>query len=155
MSGQVVKKTVVVGLGNPLMSDEGIGVLVARKLQDEAVSFPDAEFVDAGAAGMKLLHLLSGREKAVLVDCAFMDLQPGEFRVFRPGDAVSSKRVDGFSVHEADLLGISDLLRRFGEEPPEIVFVGIQPESVAPGDGVSGVLSARLAEYVKAVESLL
>ena len=147
-----MKEVVVIGLGNPLMSDEGIGVRVVQALESGAVH-PRADFIDAGTSGMKALHAMAGRAKAILVDCAKMGAAPGTLRRFGPDQVASRKQLPGFSLHEGDLLNAIELSRRIGECPAEVVIFGIEPERVEMGESLSPSLARRLGEYVKAVEA--
>ena len=63
---------VVIGLGNLLLSDEGIGVHLIRRLSERQDKFPLVEFIDAGTGGMNVLHLIANRKKAVIIDCVKM-----------------------------------------------------------------------------------
>jgi hydrogenase maturation protease len=139
--------TVVIGLGNVLMRDEGVGVHVVRRLAGRASRYPGVEFLDAGTSAMRVLHALAGRRRAVVVDCAYMGAAPGEVRRFTPDEARSVKRLGGVSAHAADLWETLRLSRRLGECPAEVVICGIEPAEVAPGERLSGPLSRRLEEY--------
>jgi len=146
-------RTVVIGLGNPFMSDEGIGVRVLQALQSEPL--PGVEFLELGTGGLSVMHALDGRAKAVIVDCAFMEMAPGALRRFGPEEVRSKKAADGLSLHESDLLAVLEVARRYGEAPKAIVLFGIQPERVAPGEALSPTLASRLPEYVQAVRKEL
>jgi len=146
-------RTVVIGLGNPFMTDEGIGVRVLQALQSEPL--PGVEFLELGTGGLSVMHALGGRAKAVIVDCAFMEMTPGALRRFGPEEVRSKKASNGLSLHESDLLAVLDVARRCGEAPEEIVLFGIQPERVAPGEALSVALASRLPEYVRAVRQEL
>ena len=142
---------VVIGLGNPLMADEGIGVRVVERLAARAAEFPGVQFLDAGSSGMVALHAMAGRRKAVFVDCALMGEPPGTIRRFTPEQATSLKKMPGLSLHEGDLFSILALSKQLGEAPAEIVIFGIQPASLEPMPGLSETLAARLAEYEAAI----
>lgn len=144
---------VVIGLGNLLMSDEGIGIHVLRALAARPGDLPGVDLVDAGASGMSALHAMAHRRKAILVDCAFMGEEPGAVRRFTPSEVASRKELAGFSLHEGDLLDAIDLSRRLGECPEQIVIFGIQPEHVGPGEKLSPALRRRLDEYARMVRS--
>jgi hydrogenase maturation protease len=145
------KPTVVVGLGNPLMGDEGIGTEVVRRLSERLVGHPSAEFVDAGTGGLTVLHLMEGRRKAVFVDCALMDTAPGTVRRFTPAEVRSNKVLAHQSLHEADLIRVIDMARQLDQAPEEIVLFGIQPERVELRQGLSKTLTIRLEEYIASV----
>jgi hydrogenase maturation protease len=139
---------IVAGIGNLLLTDEGVGVRVVQALQARAEEFPEVEFLDLGAAGMALLHVLAGRRKAVIVDCAFMGEAPGTISRLSPEEVRSVKGLTGFSLHEGDLLQVLELARTLGQTPDEVVVLGIQPADVSPGWGLSPALEAKLDEYV-------
>ena len=146
-----MRPVVLIGLGNLLLSDEGVGVHVIRALEEQAASFPDVDLLDLGAGGMSVLHAISGRRKAVLVDCAFMDEPPGTLRRFTPEEVRSIKRLSGFSLHDGDLLQVLALARELQSAPEETVIFGIQPADVSPGQELSPTLQGRLHEYVDRV----
>ena len=83
-----MKPTVILGLGNVLMSDEGIGVRVVRRLESDPRLPSDAECIDLGTSGMSVVHEIAARRKAVIVDCAFMDAEPGTLRCFTPDEVL-------------------------------------------------------------------
>jgi hydrogenase maturation protease len=151
--------TLVVGLGNTLMRDEGVGVHVLRELRNRAASHPDrfssVRFEEMAVGGLALLHVLEGVSRAVLVDCAKMGAAPGEFRRFTPEGVASVKRLAGFSLHEVDILRVIELAGTLGQRPAEVVILGIEPEDVSYGEGLSATLEARLGEYVRAVQAAL
>jgi hydrogenase maturation protease len=142
------RSTIVLGLGNPLMADEGIGICLIERLAEAAGDRPDVDFVDAGTGGLAVLHQIEGRRKAIFIDCAYMDEGPGTIRRFRPEEVRSTKVLAHQSLHEADLLRIIDMARQLGQAPEEIVIFGIQPERIEPGIGLSPALSDRIDEYL-------
>lgn len=149
---QLMEKSVVVlGLGNPLMADEGIGVYLVERLLESAAEYPAVDFVDAGTGGLSILYQIEGRRKAVMIDCAFMDEPPGAIRRFTPEEVESRKVLAHQSLHEADLMQIIALARQLGSAPDEIVIFGIQPERVEPGLDLSPTLTERIDEYISMI----
>jgi len=142
---------VVLGLGNPLMADEGIGVHLIERLTKLAAQFPGVDFVDAGTAGMSVLHLIEGRRKAIFIDCAFMDEEPGAIKRFTPEDVRSTKVLACQSLHETDLLRILHLARQLDQAPGEVVIFGIQPERLTPDRNLSAALSDRIDAYLSQI----
>jgi hydrogenase maturation protease len=145
------KPVVVLGLGNPLMADEGIGVQLVERLMESAAACPAVDFVDAGTGGLSILHHIEGRRKAVVIDCAFMGEPPGAIRRFTPEEVQSTKVLAHQSLHEADLMRILAMARELGQVPEEIVIFGIQPERVEPGQGLSRTLVERIEEYISMI----
>jgi hydrogenase maturation protease len=147
----MTKPVVVLGLGNPLMADEGIGVYLVERLLESAAEYPAVEFVDVGTGGLSILYQIEGRRKAVMIDCAFMDEPPGAIRRFMPEEVRSTKVLAHQSLHEADLMRIIALARQLGQAPDEIVIFGIQPERVEFRQGLSRTLAERIDEYISMI----
>jgi hydrogenase maturation protease len=149
------KDVVVIGLGNVLLSDEGIGVHLVRRLSNQRDKFHLVDFVDAGSAGMNLLHLIANRKKAVIIDCAKMGSKPGTIRRFAPDEVQSVKQLSHYSLHEADILKVIALSKQLGECPAEVVFFGIEPESIEPGQNLSKTLFAKIDAYAAEIRKEL
>jgi len=145
------KNVVAVGLGNPLMGDEGIGGLIISRFQAQADKYPSVDFIDAGTGGMSLLHIIAGRKKAVLIDCACMETEPGTIKRFTPADVKSVKKLQHQSLHEADVLKITELARRLGQLPQQVVILGIEPEKIEPGQKLSDTLSSKVDDYIATI----
>ncbi|MFA4835979.1 MAG: hydrogenase maturation protease, partial [Dehalococcoidia bacterium] len=77
---------IVGGLGNPLMTDEGIGIHVISELAARSGCSPDVDFVELGSSVMNVVHAIAGRQKAILIDCALMDEPAGTIRRFHPDE---------------------------------------------------------------------
>jgi hydrogenase maturation protease len=151
----MAKDVIVVGLGNVLMRDEGIGVYVVERLQKQAKKYPNVEFIDAGTGGMAVLHLIANRKKVIIVDCALMGQTPGTIRKFTPDDVESLKKVSHFSLHDVDILKVLELSKQMGECPEEVIIFGIEPAKVEEGDMLSPELAARIEKYVETISRSL
>lgn len=149
------QETVVIGLGNPLMTDEGIGVWLISELLRQKADFPRVGFYDLGTSGTRVLHTIAGKNKAVFVDCALMGEKPGTIRRFTPEEVMSVKALEHFSLHEGDLMAILRLSRRLGEYPGEVVIFGIQPVDLSPGKAISPTLAAGVGEYLAIISEEL
>lgn len=145
-------RTVVVGVGNRLMGDEGIGVRVVEELRRRPLSGA-VDVVDAGTIGLDLLFVLEGYGRAVIVDAAEMGLPAGEVRVFGPADLVEAGPVtDAHGVGVAQVLEVAEAT---GLCPANVVLVGVQPEKVGPALGLSECVEAALPGVVRCVEALV
>ena len=144
-------EVVVVGVGNTLLGDEGFGVYAVRELQRQGV--PDGvDVVEAGVAGYNLLDLLAGASKAILIDAVEMGAGPGRLVRFTPEQVASAKNGSRFSLHQVDLLEVLELARALGQSA-ETAIIGIQPEKVAVGEGLSRVVQARVRDAVGMVRA--
>ena len=145
-----MKPTAIIGMGNPLMSDEGIGIHVIARLQ-QTILADRTDILDLGTSGMRALHELEGRDMVVFVDCALMGTEPGTIRRFTPEDVETKKIQPRLSLHEGDLLNTIALAERLGTAPERIVIFGIEPKTIDPGETLSPALAARLDQYVATV----
>ena len=149
------KDVVVLGLGNPLRSDEGIGVVLIERLAAVCEQYPDVKFIDAGTGGMNILHLIADVKKAILIDCAFMKMKPGAIKKFSPDDVNSVKQLAHTSLHEADILGIIDLAKRLEQCPDQITIFGIEPQTVESGQTLSDAVSGNVEQYLALIRDEL
>ncbi|MCX6667590.1 MAG: hydrogenase maturation protease [Euryarchaeota archaeon] len=146
-------KTIVLGVGNPILKDDGVGIHVIRQLK-KYVKDPDVTLDEAMTGGMNLLDMIIGYEKAILIDTVKMKgAKTGEVRRFSLRDFPS---VHSSNPHDVDLLEAIKLAQKLGETriPKEIVVIGI---SVNETQHVFGEqLSERMAKAVpKAVETVI
>lgn len=153
-----MKDTIVIGLGNPLMADEGIGVVLVERLTELAAQgkVPGAEaveFYDGGTGGMSLLHKIAGRQKAVLIDCALMKTAPGTIRRFTPADVQTVKSLSHLSLHEVDILRVVELSQQLGECPDQFVCFGIEPHAIENRMGLTPELEAQIPQYLTEILS--
>lgn len=141
---------VIVGLGNRLMGDDGVGVWVVQALM--ARDLPSwVEVVEVGTGGWTLLHVIEGAQKVIFIDAVSWGGSPGQIIRFRPEEVVSSCASRAVSLHTLDLLDALDLAHEIGECPEEVVIYGIQPRSVAQGMELSPDVAAALPEVVDRV----
>ena len=118
---------VVLGVGNLLRSDEGVGVHAARML--EASTLPaGVEVIEAGVAVADALSSYKSIGKLVVVDAVDAKAQPGSVFRFRPRD-VERRQALLRSLHELDLFDAIDLAERGGCTVGEVIVVGVQPKS--------------------------
>jgi len=154
-----MKPIIVVGLGNPLMADEGIGVVLVEELSKLAAAgkLPTAgvEYYDGGCGGMYLLHTIADRKKAVLIDCCLMGTEPGTIRRFTPDDVASVKQMAHLSLHEVDILKVIELAKEIGSCPDEIVIFGIEPVAITQQLHLNEPLQSKIPDYIAAIETEL
>jgi len=159
MITQHPKETIVIGLGNPLMADEGIGTVLVEELSKlaEAGKLPSdtIEYYDGGCGGMYLLHVIAERRKVILIDCCIMGTEPGTIRRFTPADVNSVKKMTHLSLHEVDILKVIELAEQIGQSPDEIVIFGIQPVAIEQQMCLNEPLKARIDEYIQYIREEL
>ncbi len=144
------KRCLILGLGNPLRGDDGVGPRTVAELLRRGLP-NGVEAVDGGTGGLDLLHLLEGWERAVIVDAAEIGRAPGEFVRFTPEEAHLVRSLVSLSSHTAGLADALALARALGRELPEIVIYGVQPERMDWEEGLSPAVAAAIPELVEAV----
>lgn len=145
-------QTLVVGVGNEMMRDEGVGVAVARALRAERLG-PEVRVLELGTRGFDLIYEMEGAARVIVIDAVKAGGEPGSVYLFEPDEARSTNSRTS-SLHGLDLLDVLELAAATGIRP-QVMIVGVEPEEVAPGLGLSGVVERRLAEVVARVRRLV
>lgn len=145
---------VVLGLGNVLAGDDGVGIEVVRRLAARWGDRPEAAgvaFVDGGTLGLELLGLAAEAERLVVVDAVVLGAPPGTVTLLR--DVATPPRAGGvFSAHEVGLADLVAGLRLLGRAPTMVV-VAVEPARVAGGLGLSPVVAGAVPVACAAVEA--
>lgn len=130
------QKTLVLGLGNTLLSDEGAGVYVIRELARTQPLRDDLEFMDGGTLSFTLAGAIEDSHALIVVDTAHLDAEEGSVGVFA-GEAMDQFVTTGkkSSVHEVSLVDLLAIARLEGHLPERRALVGIQPKYLDWGDG--------------------
>jgi len=122
------KSIAIIGVGNFLMGDEGVGIHAINHLRE--YDWPeDVELIDAGTPGASLIHLLEDRELSIVIDCGDFKGEPGEILVT---DVKRLKKPDEqvLSMHETSLLGTFSLAEKLGIKIGKVILICIQPKNV-------------------------
>jgi hydrogenase maturation protease len=139
-------KTLILGAGNLLLSDEGFGVHFIRYLQEHYTLPPDVELLDAGTLGLMVGHKLEEADRVYIVDTVAAPGAPGTCIRYAKEDFLLQRIPFKLSPHQVgvqEMLQVS-LLR--GRCPDEIYLLGIIPSSLEPGTELSPLLQQRLPE---------
>jgi hydrogenase maturation protease len=142
----------VLGLGNLLCGDDGLGVAAVERLAASYEAPEGARVVDGGTLGLSLLPELEDAEAAILVDAIRDDQPPGSL-VRLEGDEVAPAVAARLSVHQ---IGVADLLegaRWLGRIPATLVLLGLVPQSLDLSLERSGAVEERLPQLVESVVS--
>jgi hydrogenase maturation protease len=142
---------VIVGVGNVLLKDEGIGVHVARTLQEAGFASPDGdvEVVDGGTSP-EALDSAEGADKLIIVDAAVGGCEPGTIYRFRPDDVSAEPRLLT-SLHDLSLLDSLRMMQALGNPPRETVIIAVEPAEVDWGLELTPTLRKKLPELVRRV----
>ena len=133
-----MKKIGVIGIGNPLRKDDGIGIVLLEKLVEIKDDLPDdIEYIDGGTGGMNLLHLFARFDIVVFIDAVNFGGKVAESKFFNSEEVISKNIQIKISTHGSDILKIIQLSKELGENPDEIFIFGVQPQDMTPGTRLS------------------
>ncbi len=120
-------KILLLGVGNILLGDEGLGVHAVNRLRDQGLP-ENVEAIDGGTLGLELLYLLEDVSKMIVVDCLDAGAEPGEIFRFRPEDIRVKGKVE-LSFHDLGLMEVLTLAETMGKLPDTVIF-GMQPQRI-------------------------
>jgi hydrogenase maturation protease len=148
-------RTVVLGLGNLLMADDGVGLIALARLEEEWFVPRDVELVDGGTWGMNLLPVIEKADRVIFLDAIDLGDPPGTL-IRLEGDEIPRFLGMKLSPHQIDLREVLALAELRGTLPGELVALGIQPARVELSTTLSPVVEARLDQVVHmAAETLM
>lgn len=139
---------VVLGLGNLIRSDDGIGVHALRQLELDPRLRSDVTLIEGGTKGLELVAYLCDASRLLVLDATDVGAEAGN--VFRmSGEDLRSIRGNG-NVHGLALADILNALRMMGREPKKVVLLGIQPSTTELGTGLSTPVQQALPALIEA-----
>ncbi len=150
MSDGTGKRTLVLGIGNLLIGDEGVGCLAIEALGQRYTMPPEVECVDGGTAGFELLSMLDNKEHVILIDALRDDREPGTV-IMVEGDQVPRAFLARTTPHQ---LGICDVLaaaQLTDTMPRHLTLYGIEPKQLDVGIGLSPEVRAGMEKTIRAV----
>lgn len=141
-------KTVILGVGNLLLTDDGVGIHAIQKLQAEYSLPGGVQVVDGGTCGLDLLQFLEGVDHLIIIDAARLGKSPGSI-VRLEGDQVPAYLALKTSPHEIGLPELLFTARLTDIYPQRVVVFGVQPESIETHLGLTTAVAERLDELVE------
>ncbi|MBE0410279.1 MAG: hydrogenase maturation protease [Anaerolineales bacterium] len=140
--------TLVLGFGNPLHGDDGLGTYAIEKLMQNQLP-PNVKVKDAGTPGFGLVSELEGWGRVILIDAMRMGQESGTWRRFGPED-VRLLAAEGFlSLHQPGLANGLALAQALDLLPDEIIFYGIEPADTSLLEGINPSVINAVVEVVE------
>lgn len=141
----------VLGIGNLLLGDDAVGLRMLEELQQDADDWaPGVEFVDGGTQGLALLGVMAGRPWMVVLDAVSHSGRPGTVYVMTGAEALALQFVTAGTAHEGGAGSLLALATLTGDMPERVMVVGVEPEIVRTGIGLSAVVRGALADAIAA-----
>lgn len=126
-----VPKIMVMGVGNVLLSDEGLGVHFINSLSKESLP-KNVELLEGGTAGLELIHPLQDIDFLIIVDAVNAEDEPGAIFRFEPDDIRILPPQVNVSFHQVGILEVWAVANVLGKAPKTIIY-GVQPKSLEMG----------------------
>jgi hydrogenase maturation protease len=143
------RKLTILGVGNELLSDEGIGVHAIKKLQKIELP-PEVEVIEGGTDGFGLINIITDTDYLIVIDSIKGGSEPGTIYRFNINDAPSCPDVFKTSVHQIGILEVINLSQLIGKTP-ETVVIGIEPENISAGMDLSEKLKEKIPKIIDLV----
>jgi hydrogenase maturation protease len=148
-------KTLVLGLGNDLFGDDGVGIHVVNRLSRESSDFPGVEFVSCSQTGLALLDLFIGYDNLIIIDTIKrQDPVPGALHIL---NAMDLRHIPGPSPHYVSIPQTIEIGRQAGlKVPGSIEIIGVEAVNIYQlGEGLSREMSAALPGILEAARKVI
>jgi len=149
-SGDRSIEVLVLGLGNVLLGDDGLGIDAVTRLARDYSIPPGVRLADGGTLGLSLLGLLAESERVILVDAVRTDAPAGSL-VRIDGDELMDAVRDRLSPHQVGVADVLDAVRLIDRYPNVVTLLGLVPEALDLAIERSSTVGANLDTLVAAI----
>lgn len=149
-----MSKTLILGIGNTLLSDEGFGVYTIDYLLKHHPDIPDTTYLDGGTLSFTLAGPIAEHDNLVVIDAAQLQSPAGTLRTFIGPEMDRFLGGNRSSVHEVSLTDLLDIARLSDTCPERRALIGVQPASIDWGDGTTAEVTAAIARAAAAALQL-
>jgi hydrogenase maturation protease len=141
-------KVVVIGIGNLILRDEGVGVHAVRELEGRKLP-AHVEVIDGGTSLMELLPVIQEAERIIVIDALRGGGEPGTVYRVTPDDLMAATERP-LSLHQVGLLEVLGIARQLGGDP-QVVIIGVEPHEISWGMELTSEVEAKIPQVVEAV----
>jgi len=143
------QKIVILGVGNLLLSDEGVGVHVAHELMSRDLP-PNVTVVEGGTDGFRLLNIITEADRLLVVDAVKGGAAPGSIYRFDIDEIKDCPSGFKTSVHQVGILEVIDLSGLIGKTPHTTV-IGVEPKSLEMGMELSPEVKVKIPRIIELI----
>lgn len=137
-----MNRPVILGLGNILFQDEGVGIHLVHQLMQEAIALK-TEIIDGGTEALSLLGIVEAAEKLLVIDAISDSEPPGTVKVV-PGEEVPLALALTTSVHQIGFQEVLALAQLRGRLPAQMVLIGVEPQTIGWGMELTPLIAEQL-----------
>jgi len=143
------KRYAIIGVGNLLQRDDGVGVHAVRALQPLLKSYSNVSCIDAGTLSYELLEWVASSDHTIVIDAAYMRCPPGTVRVFE-NEAIADQfqQATTHSVHQITLRDTLLTSQTLYSKPSAVTLIGVEPEAIEWGTSLSPKVNAALSSIM-------
>jgi len=141
-----MSNTLILGIGNNLLTDEGVGVHVVRYLEQHHPDVPGVTYLDGGTLSFTLADPIAEHDNLIVVDAARFGQPAGTIRCLEAGEMDTYLTGNRASVHEVGLIDLFDIARLSGTFPDRRALIGVEPESLDWGENPSPTVAPAVAQ---------
>ncbi len=134
-------EVVILGLGNTLLQDEGVGVHIINRLIADFEFPPEVSLIDGGTFGLDLLPYIENKRYVMLIDAVNFQQNPGYTQLIEK-ENILTQLSTLMSVHHLGLTDVLSVAKLLNKEPDDICLIGIQPESMEAGTEMTPTITA-------------
>jgi hydrogenase maturation protease len=142
------KKIVILGIGNVILRDEGVGVHAVRELEGRDLP-PRVQVIDGGTALMDLLPVIQEAARIIVIDALKGGGEAGTIYRVTPDDLMAETE-RALSLHQVGLLEVLGMVKQLGGDP-QVVIIGVEPKEISWGMELTPEVEARLPRVIDAV----
>jgi hydrogenase maturation protease len=147
-----MKNTAVIGIGNILLKDDGVGVHTVSELEKEGLP-STIELVDGGTSTLAMLSYFLECRKIIVIDALKAGYDPGTIYRIKPEDLASYKK-ENLSIHDVQILDVVKMARMLGTDPDVVIF-GIEPQEIRFELTMSDLMWSKVPEIIGLIKQEL
>jgi hydrogenase maturation protease len=150
-----IESVLILGIGNTLLGDEGVGVHVVRAMRTQYRGEGAIHYMDGGTLSFTLAEPIARADGLIVVDAARMSSPPGTVRAFQNGAMDRYLRGNRQSVHEVSLADLLDIARLTESLPERRALVGIEPKLIDWSESLSEAVQPAVNRAIDEIVSIL
>ncbi len=151
MTRTLAGDTLILGVGNPLQGDDGVGIVAVQQIAARPDLPAGVDVLDGGTAGLGLIPVLEQYRRVILVDAVQMGERPGTVRRFTWEDVRLRQQGRALSLHQSDLNEALALAEALQCLPPELIVFGVQPQHIDWDQPLSDAVQQALPGLIDAL----
>ncbi len=140
----------IIGIGNVLQKDDGLGVYASTYLQKNYIFTPNVHIINGGVEGIHLLNILEEANHLIILDSLELDDKPTSIYAI-PAQEISGYGLNNGGAHEIGIIQCMDMMELQGKEVPKAIVIGIIPAEVTFEFGLSQELTEAFEGYISVV----